>query len=146
MEHGTTRHRKNSTGEKYSAREPVLELYFLRAQKILRRKAVVVAAEKPTPEARDSSGIFFGALPDEMRRDAKGAEALLPRMNAGAPTERQRRRPEASGTNYKIQIPTEKQVNPVPLFANPAKDGASARAEINCDVIYLSAIIIANLE
>jgi len=49
-----------------------------------------------------------------MRRDAKGAEALLPRINAGAPTARQKRRPEASGTKCKIQIPTEKQVNPIP--------------------------------
>ena len=113
MEHGTTRRRKNSTGEKYSTRKPVLELYFLRAQKISRRKAVVVAVEKPSAEARDSSGSFFGAFPDKMRRDAKGAEAL-PHMNEGTPTERQARRPEASGTNCKIQIPTEKQVNPIP--------------------------------
>src|ERR1700720_1917784 len=41
MEHGTTRRRKSATGEKYSTREPVLELSFLQAQKILRRKALV---------------------------------------------------------------------------------------------------------
>jgi hypothetical protein len=66
----------------------------------------------PSAEASDSSGIFFGALLDKMRRDAKGAEALFPRMNAGAPTERQRRRPEASGTNYKIQIPPKSKSTP----------------------------------
>jgi len=78
MAHGTTRPRKNSTGEKYSTRQPVLELYFLRAQKILRRKAIVVAAEVPSAEAQ--------------------------------------------------------------------KDGALARAKVNCDGICTSAIIVANLE
>ena len=29
---------------------------------------------------------FFGALPDTNHRDANGAEALLPRINAGAAT------------------------------------------------------------
>jgi len=44
-------------------------------------------SEMPSAKAHRFSGSSFGALPDKMRRDAKGAEALLPRMNAGAPTE-----------------------------------------------------------
>jgi hypothetical protein len=41
--------------------------------------------DMPSAKAHNFSGSFFGALPDKMRRDAKGAEA--------------------SGTNYKMQIP-----------------------------------------
>ena len=40
-------------------------------------------------KAHGQGRVSNGALPDKMRRDAKSAEALLPRMNAGAPTERQ---------------------------------------------------------
>jgi hypothetical protein len=99
MEQGTTRQRNNSTGEKYSTREPVLELYFLRAQKYPTKKGggvrgyaecVKGKSEMPSAKAHSFSGSFFGALPDKMRRDAKGAEALLPRMNAEAPSERQK--------------------------------------------------------
>jgi hypothetical protein len=44
-------------------------------------------SEVPSAKAHRFSGSSFGALPDKMRRDAKCAEAPLPRMNAGAPTE-----------------------------------------------------------
>jgi hypothetical protein len=76
----------------------------------------------PGAKAHNFSESFSERSPTKCVGTQKARKRSSPRMNAGAPTERQRRRPEASGTNYKIQIPTEKQVNPIPLFAKSAKD------------------------
>lgn len=50
MEHGTTTEQENSTGEKYSPRWPVLELYFLREENL--------TTESGRTEARDSKAVM----------------------------------------------------------------------------------------
>src|ERR1700756_1320066 len=102
MEHGTTWRRKNSTGEKYSTRVPVLELSFLRVQKISRRKAIVVAAAMPSAEARDSSGSFFGAFPDKMPGRKRRGSAPPPHECGGS---HRKAKTPAGGQRYELQDP-----------------------------------------
>jgi hypothetical protein len=62
---------------------------------------------------------FFGALPDTNHRDAKGAEALLPRMNAGAATERR----EALAAKREESQRRGRKSPPFP-YTKSGKDGA----------------------
>ena len=75
--------------------------------KIQRQNKRVDAAAglRASAKGHGRSASIFRSAPRRMRRDAEGAKALLPRMNAGAPTERPTlRQTNAAGVSFLSRV------------------------------------------
>jgi len=106
--------RKNSTGEKYSARSQFRTVLFASTEKSYDGKRLLWLLKSPPLKRVIPAGAFSERSPTKCVGTQKARKHSSP-LNAGAPPKGKDAGLEASGTNYKIQIPTESKSTPSTL-------------------------------